>query len=365
MPSGFSDAEGNRAAIAVARSPGSRALGWLQTGMSLALLVVTLWFLWQHAREAWDELQERKLVVDPAWVVASGVLYTLGMFILGTPWYLVLRDRHRAHLSPCQFSFADVSRVFLISQVGKYVPGKAMVLVIRYALLGRRGLTIGMTALTSIYETFSTMATGALVASVLLVAGATPTLWSTLSDRHVLLPMASTIFAVAFVGSVLPPVFSFLPRITSKVVTAARRHVEQPIAWRTFRHCLACGVVAWFVLGASFWACVQAVAVTPLPIATLPAMTAIFALSFVAGFLSMIPGQFGVREVILLEGIGPLLDGDNLTALSATVLSRVITVLVEILMAAILYLTIRGLRATVATGDDGVVPTSEPSPGSA
>lgn len=355
------DAEANRAAIAIVQSPGSRAFGWLQVGVSLGLLAVTGWFLWQHTRDAWDELQKREFVVDPAWIVLSGLLYAGGMFLLGTPWYLVLQDRQRANLLHAHFSFADVSRVFLISQVGKYVPGKAMVLVIRYRLLGRRGLTLGLAALTSVYETFSTMATGALVASVLLLLGATPALWNTLAQSHWILPLASSLFAVAFVGCVLPPVFSVLPRVTSKLAPAARRHVDSPIAWRTFFQCLAFGVVAWLFLGASFWATVQAVCPTSIGVASIPAMTAVFAFSFVAGFLSMLPGQLLVREAILVAGVLPLIGGNdsNPTPILAAGLSRLITLVVETLMASILYLTLRGSRANLTTGD------IDPSPGSA
>jgi uncharacterized membrane protein YbhN (UPF0104 family) len=183
-----------------------------------------------------------------------------------------------------------------------------------------------------------------------MVVGVTPALWDVLSGQHWVLPIASSLFAVAFVGSVLPPVFSVLPRITSKLAPSARRHVDRPIAWRTFFQCLAIGIVAWFFLGVSFWACVKAVAPTTVAVDTIPAMTATFALSFVAGFLSMIPGHLGVREVILLGGILPLVEGSDAIALSATVLSRLITVVVEILMASILYLTLRGRQRGPAPG---------------
>ena len=70
-------------------------------------------------------------------------------------------------------------RAYLVSHLGKYVPGKAMVVVMRAGLsmpYGARGATA---AIATFYETLVMMAAGSLMAALgFALAGASPSLAS-------------------------------------------------------------------------------------------------------------------------------------------------------------------------------------------
>jgi len=63
--------------------------------------------------------------------------------------------------------------------------------------------------------------------------------------------------------------------------------------------------VGWFVSGLSLWATLRGMGETSLsPIDDLPFLTMIVSISVVAGFISMIPGGLGSRDLIMLELLG-------------------------------------------------------------
>src|SRR5207248_4039587 len=63
---------------------------------------------------------------------------------------------------------APTVRAYYIGQLGKYVPGKAWALLLRANLIHPFGVGRGMATLTAFYEVLTTMASGALLALVLL-----------------------------------------------------------------------------------------------------------------------------------------------------------------------------------------------------
>ena len=318
--------------------PWVRIVRWVITA---AVLAATFWFMGEQIRAAISDLKKKPFTFRFEWVIVSVLFFAVGMITLSGSWYLILQDRIRAIGLPIKISLGESIRSFLISQVGKYVPGKAFVLVLRYGLLGSKGATLGLVTLATIFETFCTMATASIVGLTILLLPSAPALNAALLETPWLLPMA-ILFAVGFVGAISPPLFSLLPRIFSFVVPAAKRHADDWIKWKTFLLSLPIGCVAWLFLGLSFWATVQAVSPTPLGWTDIPPLTAVFALSFVAGFLSMIPGQLGVREAMLMVVLEHVLEGDELVTVSATLLSRLITLATEFILAGGLLLTLRG-----------------------
>ena len=67
----------------------------------------------------------------PAWLVVSGVAYVLGMAPMGWFWHRTL-----AALG-YQPPLSATMRAYYFGQLGKYVPGKAMVIILRVAAMRR------------------------------------------------------------------------------------------------------------------------------------------------------------------------------------------------------------------------------------
>ena len=57
----------------------------------------------------------------------------------------------------------DCHFAYFVSQLGKYVPGKAWVILIRYGLIGKNRLSFRQATASSVYETFNVMGSGALL----------------------------------------------------------------------------------------------------------------------------------------------------------------------------------------------------------
>ena len=222
--------------------------------------------------------------------------------------------------------------------LGKYFPGKALVVVIRTALIRGPRVDTLVAAISVFVETLTMMAVGALVAAGLLLSATNDT-W--------LFWLAAALFCLAGIPT-LPPVFRRVVRTIS-----ARRgyaHVEQVVnALRL--PLLASGWVTiaggWFLMGFSLWAVLQSMTaltdtLQPAPLQPLEALvllTATVGLALVAGFLSLLPGGIGVRELVVTTLLVPVYG--ELAAILSAVLMRITWLLAELLASGILYASAR------------------------
>ncbi len=149
---------------------------------------------------------------SPVWLAASGVLYLSGLSACGMFYWRILHD------SATPIATAPAVRAYLVSHLGKYVPGKAMVVVMRAGMsapFGARGATA---AIATFYETLVMMAAGGLVAAAgFAAAGGSGRVAFVLPGwGPVALPLfrlaaiAGLGLGVAFLVVVAPPVFSRL-----------------------------------------------------------------------------------------------------------------------------------------------------------
>src|SRR5438105_5045261 len=144
--------------MAAMHSRGRRWWPWLKGALAVAIVGGVGWQFARLLRQ--PEVWEQPWALRPAWFVASLVCYGLGFACWGGFWRRLLA---RLGLRP---PAAAVYRAYFVSQVGKYVPGKAWAILLRATLLP--GVSAGVAALTAVYETLTTMAAGALLALVLL-----------------------------------------------------------------------------------------------------------------------------------------------------------------------------------------------------
>ncbi len=71
-------------------------------------------------------------------------------------------------------------------------------------------------------------------------------------------------------------------------------------------------MIAWALMGWSLWATIRALGVELDLLTHWPLLTACTALALVAGFVSLIPGGAGVRELVFILLLKPLVQGDAL-----------------------------------------------------
>jgi glycosyltransferase 2 family protein len=299
---------------------------WLPAALKLAIVALLAWGLHRTILSAFEDLREQGSILAslrPAWLAAAGGLYLLAFVPSALFWRHVLAILgHPPRIVP-------LTRAYYIGHLGKYVPGKAMVVVLRAGCL--RGEGVGAAAATAsvFYETLSTMAVGALVAAAILAV------WHRDQVELVLIALA---LAVAAGAPALPGVFQWIARLAG--IERAAPGVIGRLSGLSIRGLLIWWLaiaIGWCLLGASLWATLQSIEYTPTLAAgrEIVLCTAVGALSIVAGFASMIPGGIGVRELVMLELLAPAVGSGP--ALVCAVLARLAWLVAELAISTILY----------------------------
>ena len=313
---------------------------WLKIAIRLALLAIVTWGIWKTIVQAGNEMAAHKFEwrqVHFAWLVIAGLLYLVGVAPCGIFW-------HRALWAMGQRpTWRESMRAFWIGHLGKYVPGKAMVVILRTSLVysDRVNRTV---AVTSVFiETLTMMAVGAFVAAASLVIT---------SENPKLMWLALGLMLMSGVPT-WPPLFRRIVRWlqlhrTNPQIDESLRGVDgrrMGFGWIIIS-------LGWVMLGLSLWATMRALGVDDARIGSLvhelPLLTATVGLAMVAGFLSLIPGGFGVRDWVLMSLLEPHYGAR--VALISAILLRVVWLLSELLVSAILYLDVVRVRRQASQG---------------
>src|SRR5437868_1625670 len=143
-------------------SHGTRRHLWLAVRTALAVAIV-VGVAQYFARILSDKALDRiPFVVRFEWLVPAGVLYLMAHCCWGSFWVRLLHGQHI-----CVSWYAGL-RCYFVSQFGKYVPGKAWVILMRVGMLRHDAHAHPIpVAVTATYETLSSMAAGALLGVLL------------------------------------------------------------------------------------------------------------------------------------------------------------------------------------------------------
>ncbi|MFN8008669.1 MAG: lysylphosphatidylglycerol synthase domain-containing protein [Terriglobia bacterium] len=237
------------------------------------------------------------LALHPGWIPLSMGCYGVAMIGCAYFWWLALKDFGG---SP---SFLNTAYAYLIGHLGKYVPGKGLVIVLRAALLQADGTTTSDAAVTAILETLFLMAVGALICPPVF-------LFSSISHRLIL----------SLVCLLLGCLFGILvfPSMTSKARTWLARILpalasKKSCRWKTMGEGFLIMVSTWALCGLSLLFVIRSMSDRfsfngALGFFHLWAVaTASISFATVVGFLSMRPGGVGAREWVLIEMLGPVI----------------------------------------------------------
>ena len=226
----------------------------------------------------------------------------------------------------------------IVGHLGKYVPGKAMVVVIRAGRLVGEGVPILAGSIAVFLETLLMMAVGAALAGCLVF----------------FLPVERWIAWVALIGGIaatiptLPPLLKWVVRKAgmaesestepgggeTSTATDPRKRALNAIShdWRFFVSAWFWQLIAWGLIGASFACLVESIPGAAREYSSLVvylSSTAAIALAMVAGFASLLPGGAGVRELTLAIVLTPVIGATQ--ALLAAILARLLFIAVELI----------------------------------
>jgi uncharacterized membrane protein YbhN (UPF0104 family) len=318
----------------MSQKPKRRRRWWL-AALKLAVVAAVFVAVQGTVRDAIDNLADYQWQMHIGWLALAGLLYVAAWVPMAWFWQQVL-----AALGQTTDSLTALYAYF-VGHLGKYVPGKALVLVIRIGLLPKRVISIRLGVASVLLETLTLMSVGAVLAAVL----------SLFVMRHDLrLAVAASITAV-IVGLPTIPFITrrLLKRLASQPVAngelgdvspSDQSVIEHQITARLLADGWMASILCWIVLGLSMWATLRGIGVeTVHPLVHLPVLVAAVAIAVVAGFASMLPGGLGVRDLLLIQLLSPVCGEPN--ALIAAALWRLVSVLSELVICVILEIAKR------------------------
>lgn len=287
---------------------------WAVTAL---VVLLVLYFAGDTVRDGWQHLTSTNLHVDWRWVLFSAVLYVVSL--LPQALYLAAALRNLGERPP----WSEAIRAYYLGHLGKYVPGKALVAILRTGVLVRAGCGLRRVVVCVFLETLTLMAVGGMLAAVLLaVRHDGPTYYAWLSAG----------LAVLVGLPVVPPVARWLAARVGAQQEGNGSEAEaaaRGITWRLIAMGIGAGLVAWILMAFSLWATLKALGAPDVPPFTqLPVWIESVTLPVVAGFLSLVPGGLMVRDVLQVELLAGAVTAE--TALVAAALWRVLSIAAEV-----------------------------------
>jgi hypothetical protein len=285
---------------------GKRWVGWAGTALALAALAYYLAALRAHAAALGEFNWGSSAAL---WLLICAAIYPLTYALGAAIWCLLLRSMG------AQLGFRRGLSICAVSQFGKYLPGNLAHHVGRIALARREGVGVPQALLSMLLETANVLLAGTLSAMLLLSPVAETASLSFGHDKFAAIGVAILIVVALPLG--------LLWRRYRQ-----RREGSPAIVFRWLPLCfgLQCGA---FLLHGVLAALVVNGALG-LPQSSLAALTGVFALAWVAGFVAPgVPAGIGVREAVLSMGLAPVLGAGGALALAG--LLRVVSVVGDLL----------------------------------
>ena len=311
-----------------------RLLFLAKIAFAVAVVVAVTYALvreWQPVTAAMHEARPRWSVL-----ALSGVIVLANYALLIEAWRIVLagwEGERRGSAAPA-LGFWESARIWSVSNLGRYIPGKVWQMGSMAVMAQERGVS-GITA------------AGAAVVVTLIntVAGFVVLALTGAGVLHVP-PLGIAVIALLGLGLL------FAPQLIPWLGNLAGRILRRPIVVGRIPH-MAIWVAAlisaasWVVYGVAFR--VMAVGVLGGATGAVGTYIAVFTASYLAGFLALIaPGGVGVREIVMFAGLRQAgFTGGEATLL--VVSSRVWLTILEI-VPAVLFLAHRWVRPRRSDG---------------
>ena len=284
----------------------------------LVVLAVAIGFWLQRE---WPSVQKAFASLSP-WALVGGIVTaTAGLIASALVWRAVLRGLGQpSHVIPA-------SVVYLVGQLGKFIPGGFWAFLYQIALGVRRGFAKTPTALAGPLSAAAGLATGATVLGVGLSRIEIPLPW--LYPILGIAPIAAALIWPSIVNWLIHT-FLRLARRGDREITFSRATIAEIAAWST---------VSWFCYGAQLLLLLGGI---DHPLSLLET-TALMAAAQCVGFLAVIvPSGLGVREAVIVAGLAGVANTG--TALTIALAARATSTLGDLLTAGLSSLveTLRG-----------------------
>ncbi|MET0763358.1 MAG: lysylphosphatidylglycerol synthase domain-containing protein [Blastococcus sp.] len=302
--------------------PAARIVITLAIAGSIVFAVVRLW---PDVRETFATMN--------VWTIGGAFLLALAAIATNVKaWQAVLHEFDH------DVSTVTAGRIYLVGQLGKYLPGSVWAFVLQMELSLRAGIPRARSFAASL---------------VLVGMSTTAALLLGLLGIHTLVNVGGVaVWAVAALAPIalicaIPPVLSRLVDLFLRIL--GRSRLGHRLRAGGLLRVLAWSALAWTLFGVHFW--LLGVGVSGRTPSIADAVGA-FALAMTAGMLAVAsPSGLGVREAVLVASLSPFVGVG--VALGVALASRLILTVAEVLAAGLAAYSARRLRVAAPAGRTG------------
>ncbi len=281
--------------------------------MALLLVVLVaagyaLWRNWSEVAATWGSLTVRtwlpSLLAVPAGIVCATLSWQVFVDDLGEP-----------------VGAARGAQIFLVGQLGKYVPGSVWAYVLQLELGRRAGVARARIFAATVFSLAVAVVAALLVGSLAIPA---------LVDANPALERLPWLYVLLPIG-----VVCLHPRILTWAVERGFRLLGRPapghpIRKRTVLRSLAWAVASYGCFGGHVWLLTRAVVVPTFE--NLGLTVGAMALAMISGlFVFLLPSGAGIRETVLVAALAPAVGTGRAVAYAA--ISRVFLTFSDLVMA--------------------------------
>ncbi|MDA8371360.1 MAG: lysylphosphatidylglycerol synthase domain-containing protein [Nocardiopsaceae bacterium] len=309
-----------------------RANRWVRLTIILIVLVCAGYALYNR----WGEARDALASLSP-WAAAASVAAALaGLGAQMLAWRAILADLG----SP--LSVGTAARIMFVGQLGKYLPGSVWAFVAQVELARDHEVARQRGATATVLAVAVTLTVN------LAVAAATLPFASEEAARRWWWVLACTpLLLAALHPRVVTPVIHTVLRLARRTRNVPDQELERSTG-RGMAAAVAWSVAAWLPLSLHVWVLVDSVAGDG-GLRALPVSAGAYALAWTLGVLVVLaPAGLGVREVVLVVGLAPVLDPGS--ALIVAALSRLVMTIGDVLWAGTALLTTRSAMAPPDAG---------------
>jgi len=277
------------------------------------LAIAIVWYAIAALRGQWKDAGERLQTLRPEWGwIAAATILVLATFIL------LIETWRRIIVSSGQvLSFADAARIWFVSNLGKYVPGKVWSIAAMTMMARENNVSPAVAAGSSVLIQLVTVAAGI---GVVLVTGA-----QAVDHPSLALGIAVVILAaLASLPAAMPKLGRIAASLTGRDISLPR--IPAAVVWM----CIASSILSWIAYGISFQLFVRGILGSAAGATS--SYIAVYAASYIIGFLALFaPGGAVVRESAIVTGMLRFGLSGQADALAIAVASRVWLTVTELL----------------------------------
>ncbi|NYE21031.1 lysylphosphatidylglycerol synthase domain-containing protein [Microbacterium immunditiarum] len=283
-------------------------LRWILIALVVAAAVWQLWVNWEAVAFTIGDLQWHRTTL-------SFIAVIVGMACATLSWQVLLDDLGKP------IGFGRGAQIFLVGQLGKYLPGSIWAYVLQIELGNKAGLararTFAATLFSVVIAVFAALVCGSVAIPSLMASD--PRL-SWLPWLYIVLPFAAILL--------WPPVLTAIVRIGFRILRRPRP--DHPVTLSVVAKSLGLAIGSYLAFGTHLWLLADTrQGLTINPWALCVGTMAVAMLAGLAFFL--LPSGVGARELVIIAALTPIVGVGPATAYAAV--SRVMFILADLLTA--------------------------------